>query len=189
MGHFTLHGFKLDCIAAVQYPSQFESDNARLYNWHDWALWPKERVLTETQHPRGQADPQRQDAFWRTIIAVAEANGNGQRKYLHAQYQARYQKMIIDALEISNDFAVDIGAGGEFKEFLTRVRQVSKEGTSLRQKNGASLVLAMKTIVPSSADRNCSLGTSLPSYMEVLYPCCCMRLLVNRLSAKSQLTG
>jgi hypothetical protein len=124
-GHLTLRGFKLDTIAAVLHSSRFESDNARLYNWHYWAVWPEEREWTETPQPRGRADPQRQDTFWRTVIADADANGNRHPIYLRAQFQTWYQK-IVEGFKISNDFAIETAIDEEYKNFLTRMRQVTK---------------------------------------------------------------
>ncbi len=120
-----LTGFKLDTIAAVRHTSHFESDNARLYDWHHWAVWPEERQWVETPQPRGQADPQRLDAFWRTVIADADANGNRCPKYLHTQFKAWYQK-IIEGFNTSNDFIVESSDSREYKEFLSRMRQVTK---------------------------------------------------------------
>jgi hypothetical protein len=124
-GCLTLHGFKLDTIAAVRHSSHFESDNTRLYDWHHWAVWPEEREWTETPQPRGQADPQRQDAFWRTVIADADANGNRHPIYLRAQFLVWYQK-IVEGFKTSNDFTVETSVGEEYKDFLNRMRQATK---------------------------------------------------------------
>jgi hypothetical protein len=124
-GHLTLRGFKLDTITAVLHSSHFESDNARLYNWHHWAVWPEEREWTETPQLRGPADSQRQDAFWRTVIADADANGNRHPIYLRAQFQMWYQK-IVEGFKMSDDFAIETSIGEEYKDFLTRMRQVTK---------------------------------------------------------------
>jgi hypothetical protein len=124
-GHLILRGFKLDTIKAVRHTSHFDSDNARLYDWHHWAVWPDEREWTENPPARGQPDPQRQDAFWRTVIADADANGNRHPIYLRAQFHTWYQK-IVEGFKTSNDFATETSAGEEYKDFLNRMRQVTK---------------------------------------------------------------
>lgn len=124
-----LRGFKLDTIKSVRHTSHFDSVDARLYGWHHWAVWPDDRERTGTPRPAGEANQQRQDAFWRTVIADADANGNRHPIYLGNQFRKWYQK-IVEGLDTSKDFTVDISAGAEYKEFVGRVRQVTK-GRSL----------------------------------------------------------
>ena len=129
-GCLVLHGFKLDSIAAVKHSHHFDSDNTRLYAWHHWAVWLREREWTETPQSRNEVDPQRQDAFWRTVIADADANGNRHPVYLRAQFQAWYQE-IVDGFKTSNDFTVETSVDEEeYRDFLSRMRQVTK-GRSL----------------------------------------------------------
>ncbi len=59
------------------------------------------------------------------MIADADANGNRCPKYLHTQFKAWYQK-IIEGFNTSSDFIVESSDGGEYKEFLSRMRQVTK---------------------------------------------------------------
>lgn len=67
----------------------------------------------------------RQDVFWRTVIADADANGNRRPRYLQAQFQAWYQR-IVEGFSTSSDFNVESSDGEECKEFLSRMRQVTR---------------------------------------------------------------
>lgn len=119
-----LQGFILDTIAAVRYSSHFESDNTRLYDWHHWAVWPEEREWTDTPQSRAPINAKRQDAFWRTVIADADANGNRHPIYLRSQFLTWYNK-IVDGFKTSNDLNVETSDHDEYKDFLHRMRQVT----------------------------------------------------------------
>ncbi|KAL8833170.1 MAG: hypothetical protein Q9170_004451 [Blastenia crenularia] len=120
-----LQGYILDVIHDVRRTSHFDSDNARLYDWHHWALWPEERTWTETPQPSVEADPQRQDAFWRTIIADADANGNRHPIYLRTQFHVWYQRILEGFKDGSGGF-VGNSDTDTYRDFLDRMRQVMK---------------------------------------------------------------
>ncbi|KAF7510423.1 hypothetical protein GJ744_006702 [Endocarpon pusillum] len=125
MGHLILRGFILDRIAALRHTSHFIIESDRLFDWHNWAVWPDQREQARFTQPKDQADPQRQDAFWRTVIADADVNGNRQPVYLRAQFHRWYQK-VIESSNTVNDSTVGTLAGIEGKDFLTRMRHVTR---------------------------------------------------------------
>ena len=118
-----LRGVKVDKIGAVRYNSIFMDDDARLLDWHLWALneWPHNRDWTKTTRPRSLFESQRKDAFWRTLIADADLNGNRDPVYLHAQFQTWLRKAVGATGGSQDRIEPD-----EFKDYLARVRQVTK---------------------------------------------------------------
>ena len=126
MGHLVLSGYILDTVSAVRDTSYFESDDARLYDWYLWAVWPRERPRISSLRRGDQPDPRRQDAFWRTVIADADSNGNRHPRYLLAQFQLWHQK-INEVSKTANNLEVGETDGGDYKEFFSRMRQVTKE--------------------------------------------------------------
>ena len=125
MGHLLLRGFIVDKIAALRHTSHFVIESDRLLDWHNWAVWPDQREQANFTQPKDQADLQRQEAFWRTVIADADANGNRQPVYLRAQFHKWYQK-VIENSSTAKDLTVKALAGVEDKDFLNRVRHVTR---------------------------------------------------------------
>lgn len=134
-GSLSLRGFVFDRISAVHNASHFQTESDRLYKWHHWAMYPHEREWVDAPQARSTTNPQREETFWRTLIADADTKGNRHPRYLCSQFKAWYQK-IVEGHGDSGNFDSLGSKHEEHKDFIVRMRQVVTDRSLFETEKG-----------------------------------------------------